>query len=180
MASSKLRFALIIVALTGACTHASGTGDNTDLATVGGPGTPDFAELNTPATCTSGTMWTGGDRGNSRMHPGRACIDCHDANGGPPLTIAGTVFPSAHEPDDCNGANAIQVVITGADGVASTITTNSAGNFYSTRNIALPLSAKVVSGGKERAMLATQMTGDCNGCHTESGDQGAPGRIVAP
>jgi hypothetical protein len=183
MSSSSLRFALIAVALAGACSHSDGVGTgHPDLANgVVDPGVPDFAELNTPATCTSGTMWTGGDRGNARMHPGAACISCHDANLGPSFTIAGTVFPSAHEPDDCNGASsAIQVVITGADGVVRTLTTNSSGNFYDARLVALPFTAKVVSGGKERAMLATQMSGDCNSCHTQNGDQGAPGRIVAP
>jgi hypothetical protein len=44
----------------------------------------------------------------------------------------------------------------------------------------------VVSGDKERAMTATQTSGDCNSCHTVAGTNTvagadpAPGRIVAP
>jgi hypothetical protein len=60
--------------------------------------------LNAAATCTSGKTWTLGDRGSSLMHPGDTCITCHTANGGPDFTIAGTVFPSGHEPTNCNGA----------------------------------------------------------------------------
>jgi len=30
------------------------------------------------------------------------------------------------------------------------------------------------------AMSALQTTGDCNGCHTEAGASGAPGRIQLP
>ena len=69
--------------------------------------------------CTSGTMWTGANRGSADMNPGRACITCHSTMNGPSLTIAGTVYPTAHEPDLCNGANGsngARVVITGADG----------------------------------------------------------------
>ena len=50
-------------------------------------------------------MWTGGNRGSADMNPGRACITCHSTMNGPSLTIAGTVYPTAHEPDLCNGAN---------------------------------------------------------------------------
>ena len=100
----------------------------------------------------------------------------------PSLTIAGTVFPTAHEPDDCNGSNAggAQIVITDANGKVTKITANSVGNFYSQVAIALPFRAKVVVGTKERAMVASQKTGDCNSCHTEKGDNSAPGRIVLP
>jgi hypothetical protein len=170
-------FFAVAVFVTG-CHSATNSGA-ADLAMPGSTG-PDFAELNTPVMCTSGTMWTSGDHGSSRMHPGAACIDCHDSNFGPSLSFAGTVYPSAHEPDDCNGASGIQVVITDADGIPHTLNTNAAGNFYSTSNYSLPFTAKVVSGGAERAMIAPQMTGDCNSCHTQDGTMDAPGRIVAP
>lgn len=115
------------------------------------------------------------------MHPGRACISCHEQAGGPQLTIAGTVYPTAHEPDDCDGvAGSVQVVITDADGATQTLRVNSAGNFYSAAAVAMPFHAKVVSGGQERAMSAAQTTGDCNGCHTVDGASSAPGRIMAP
>jgi hypothetical protein len=116
------------------------------------------------------------------MHPGGACITCHDQNNAPAFSIAGTVYPTAHEPDDCNGGGTAgaQIVITDAKGVVTKIAVNSVGNFYSQSNIALPFRAKVVVGTKERAMVATQKSGDCNSCHTEKGDSSAPGRIVLP
>src|SRR6185369_17553767 len=55
-------------------------------------------------TCTSGMTWTRGDHGSSVMNPGRACLACHAANHGPAFTIAGTVYPTGHEPDLCDGA----------------------------------------------------------------------------
>jgi hypothetical protein len=137
-----------------------------------------------PSVCTSGAMWTRGDRGSASMHPGGACITCHDQRpAAPTFTIAGTVFPTAHEPDDCNGSNATagaQIVITDANGKVSKIAVNSVGNFYLQTAIALPFHAKVVVGTKERAMVAAQKDGDCNSCHTEKGANAAPGRIVLP
>jgi hypothetical protein len=141
--------------------------------------------FDTPSVCTSGTNWTRGDRGSASMHPGGACTACHDQNArAPSFTIAGTVFPTAHEPDDCNGASGTtsgaQIVITDANGKVTKIAVNSVGNFYSQGAIALPFRAKVVVGTKERAMVASQKSGDCNSCHTEKGDSSAPGRIVLP
>ena len=81
----------------------------------------------TPLKCTSGSTWTRGDHGSDVMHPGGACISCHSMGGdGPAYAIAGTVFPSAHEPDDCNGAStsssgALSVLITEANGKTHTI-----------------------------------------------------------
>ncbi len=43
-----------------------------------------------------------------------------------------------------------------------------------------PYRAKVTSAQGERAMAAEQTSGDCNGCHTTEGANGAPGRIVSP
>lgn len=149
--------------------------------TDAGAGADTGTDFNTPSVCTSATNWTRGDRGSSSMHPGVACIACHDANRGPGFSIGGTVYPSAHEPDDCNGVKGgVQVVITDAAGKVTTLAVNAAGNFYSAANIQTPFKAKVVSGGKERAMVAAQTDGDCNTCHTEKGLKSAPGRIVAP
>ena len=58
--------------------------------------------------CTSGKMWTGGTDGSGSMQPGvYACINCHKSSGGeaPQFKIAGTLYPTAHEPDQCNGVN---------------------------------------------------------------------------
>jgi len=134
-------------------------------------------------TCTSGTTWTEGNHGSSHMNPGRACIACHSTNDGPALTIGGTVYPTAHEPDLCygeNGSSGVQVVITGADGQTLTLTPGSSGNFDWGGTVAMPYNAKVTYMGRERAMTGKQITGDCNGCHTQAGANGAPGRILLP
>jgi cytochrome c553 len=141
------------------------------------------ALYNGPLVCTSGTYWTRGNRGSSSMHPGSACVSCHSQGEDGPRGIAGTVYPTAHEPDDCNGtpgSTGVSVVITGADGAVTTLKVNSAGNFYSNRAVALPYRAKVVSGTKTREMTTPQTELDCNSCHTAGGASGAPGRIIAP
>lgn len=134
--------------------------------------------------CTSNTTWTGGNRESPLMNPGAACIACHASGGdGPQFSIAGTLYPTVHEPDLCNGAdgaNGATVVITGADGRRLTLTPNAAGNFYAQTAVALPYQAKVIYMGRERAMTDAQTSGDCNACHTQAGTNNAPGRIVLP
>ncbi len=146
----------------------------------GGATGPD--PLNAAPTCTSGTYWTGGNEGSSRMHPGDACIACHGRSGGeaPRFNIAGTVYPTGHEPVDCNGTNQAQIVITDKNGQTITLTPNAAGNFFASSALAFPITAKVVAGGKERAMQTPQMSGDCNSCHTATGAMMAPGRVTLP
>jgi hypothetical protein len=172
---------------------ATGTGGGTDTGTggsalvsgTGGSGTGGTTNpLTAPPTCTSNMNWLGGNEGSANMNPGMACISCHASGGeGPRFTIAGTVYPTGHEPDGCYGASGTsgaQVVITGADGRTLTLTPSSAGNFSSSSSVAMPYNAKVVYMGRERAMGASQSTGDCNSCHTQNGANLAPGRIVLP
>lgn len=155
----------------------AGAPEGTCATTGGGP-----SPYDTPVVCTSKTTWTRGDRGSSSMHPGGTCISCHAGSGGeaPAYAIAGTVYPTAHEPLDCNGSSGATVVIVDATGKTLTLTTNAAGNFYSSAAITTPYHAKIVSNGKERAMVAAQTSGDCNACHTESGTNSAPGRLMLP
>jgi hypothetical protein len=137
----------------------------------------------TPVVCTSNTMWTGGTKGSDSMEPGQACIACHSKGDGPKFDLGGTVFPTAHEPDDCNGgsvASLSKVVITGADRNTVTLTPNAAGNFSYSGALAKPFTAKVTYMGRVRAMIAAQTSGDCNSCHTEQGVMMAPGRIMLP
>jgi hypothetical protein len=135
--------------------------------------------FNTAPICTSGKMYTGGN--NSNMRPGEACQSCHQQRGGPRYTIAGTVYPTAHEPNDCNGApGPMTVVVTDANNVVVNVPVNSVGNFMSSTRIASPFHVKVVNGTKVRAMVGSLTAGDCNSCHTQNGANGAPGRIVAP
>jgi hypothetical protein len=160
--------------------YPSGPACTGDAGTIG----PD--PLNASPTCTSNTTWTRGNSGSSSMNPGQACITCHSSSGGeaPRYVIAGTLYPTGHEPNNCNGTNGntgAHVVVTGSNGTSVTLTPNSAGNFYSSTSLSGPYKAKVVdSAGKERAMVSTAPNGDCNSCHTQTGANSAPGRITLP
>ena len=129
----------------------------------------------TLAVCTSKAMWTGGN--NPTMRPGNTCQSCHS------FTIAGTIYPTANEPTNCNGINGstgVKVVITGADGRTLTLTPTASGNFYSSSSVKTPYTARITNGGATRAMAATQASGNCNSCHSQRGANGAPGRIMVP
>jgi len=156
----------------------------TPMGTCGGAGSDAGSIYNTPVQCTSGQYYSGGGDGSSRMNPGNTCVSCHAQSGGeaPRFTIAGTVYPTAHEPTMCDGVNVAgaTVVVTDANNNTLTLPVNSVGNFYTTAAVATPFHAKVVYNGKERAMSAGQTSGDCNACHTEMGANGAPGRIMLP
>jgi len=133
-----------------------------------------------PSVCTSGRTWQGGNRESALMHPGVACINCHASGEGPRFKIAGTVYPTGHEPDDCNGATSGTVEVTDAVGKVTTLALNGAGNFYSSVAIQFPIHVAVVANGNRRAMAGAPPTGDCNTCHTETGANMAPGRIALP
>lgn len=148
----------------------------------------------TPLTCTTDTFWKGGNRESERMHPGVACIDCHtngavdedgDIEKGPRFAVAGTVYATAHEPDDCNGvdgrgAKQVTVEVTDATGRVARMQVNAVGNFLYEDRLTPPLKARVLYDGRERVMQTPQTSGDCNGCHTTSGRSGAKGRIMLP
>jgi hypothetical protein len=139
----------------------------------------------TPVVCTSKSMWTRGNSGSHSMDPGQACIACHSMTGGeaPLFALGGTVYPTAHEPDNCNGgavAAMARVEITGADKKVVTLTPDASGNFSYQGALAKPYTAKVTYMGRERAMIAAQSSGDCNACHTQAGAMMAPGRIMLP
>jgi hypothetical protein len=169
----------------GTCGSSGGGADGG----AGSGGTPDAGPgpYDTPVTCTSGKTTPNGG-GSQTMDPGQACINCHQSTGGeaPLFAIAGTVYPTAHEPDNCNGANGTngaKVVIVDKNGQSLTLTPNSVGNFSyqgAQGAIATPFTAKVTYMGRERIMTTPQTSGDCNSCHTVSGAMSAPGRIMLP
>jgi cytochrome c553 len=140
------------------------------------------SEFDVPAKCTNGQS-TAGE--GSTMDPGRACGGCHG------FSVAGTVYPTAHEPNNCKGvagsgaAAGTKVVVTDSKGKSTQLTVNSAGNFLSSSSFSAPFTVKVVAAnGHERSMLTklTSSMGDCNSCHTQSGtgNPKAPGRILMP
>jgi mono/diheme cytochrome c family protein len=164
--------------VTKAATPDAGTLDAADA----GPTVKD-ASADAASVCTSGTTWAQGTPPSPLMLPGRACIACHSATGGPSFELAGTVYPTLHEPNSCNGVNGttsgVSVLIIDAAGKTHTMPVNAAGNFTRVTNIPMPYRAMVVKGTKVREMKTLQTDGDCNGCHTEKGN-GSPGRIMMP
>jgi hypothetical protein len=166
---------------SGSSTRDGGSSTGSDAGDAAAP----FDPFTASPRCTSAKTSTFFDGSTTPpanrfdMNPGKACGTCHTR------TIAGTVFPTAHEPDLCAGINGTastaQIVVTGANGVSRTLTVASSGNFKgSLVGVALPFSVKVISNGRTRQMGMTLRTGDCNSCHTQTGANGAPGRIVAP
>jgi hypothetical protein len=142
------------------------------------PPDPAFAA---PPTCTSKRTWSGGN--SILMNPGKPCLTCHDGGVAHAFGIGGTVYPTAHEPDLCygaDGANGAMVVITDADGNEIPLYPTSTGNIVYGSPVKAPYRAKVVFMGRERAMAEAQTSGDCNGCHTQNGAMNAPGRILLP
>lgn len=164
-----------------ASSSSSASSSTTDDPTTGGG----------EAVCSRDEYWTLGERESPRMHPGRTCLACH-ADQEPDLAtrfaVAGTVYPTMHEPDDCFGLDGAQtptyIEITAADERVVKLPVNAAGNFMYDReelgDLAFPITARAVQGDRERRMYTPQTSGDCNACHTESGANGAPGRIAAP
>lgn len=153
--------------------------------------------FDTPVQCTSMRTWPASADEGPEMHPGGACITCHSAQrDGPDLWLGGTVYPSAHEPDDCLGASGGDTIveITDADGRVFELVPNASGNFLLeneeeadddyvapfTPTFRYPYRARVLHDGRERAMATPQTSGDCNSCHTVAGANGAPGRILLP
>lgn len=140
-------------------------------------------------TCTSGQFWpTTWDDGSPDMNPGLPCRACHSAEEPErAYFFMGTVYPTLHEKDRCFSQipSGTRVEIIDANGnVALSLPVRPRGNFMSTSRmagIALPFTARVVGpNGATNSMHTPQMTGDCNGCHTVLGANGAPGRILLP
>jgi hypothetical protein len=153
---------------------------NNDSATVNEAGVD---PLDIPAQCTTNTRWTGGNRGSRSMNPGQACIACHVTDRrAPPFSVAGTVYQTGHEPNNCNGgaADPIEIEITDSTGMVYRYPANAVGNFYANDAITPPYTARVLYQGRVRAMRSRQDSGDCNSCHTDNGTMGAPGRVTVP
>lgn len=166
---------LAVVAVTGC-------GDDVPVA-IDAAALPECSteDVNPGSQCSSGLFWTDGDRPSTRMRPGAPCIACHAATLGAPIFgIAGTVYPTAHEPDDCHGAMGATVRIIDANGAILDLSVGTTGNFFASPPIAMPIRAEVHYQGAVRAMCEARTSGDCNACHTEAGDSGAPGRVRLP
>jgi hypothetical protein len=156
--------------------------------------------------CTSERWWTEGlFESSPHMNPGRACISCHEDPAsvgggekgeeedeeGPTLVLGGTLFPTAHEPDDCYGVDGpatsgdLWIEVSQPMGPTLMVSVRESGNFYLEPGdvppgFAPPFLVKVVADGLERPMADPAPHGDCNLCHTQVGMEDAPGRIILP
>lgn len=165
----------------------------------GAPATGGFSNVGVTATCPSGLKWTAGTSESETMNPGFACRSCHlgeNFQGQNPsgerepskaYFFMGTVFSVPTNDDLCAAkgvpSDAVVEILDMNDVVKATLTVNEVGNFRSSSTAAgftLPYKARVKAGGKVNAMAGAQMTGDCNTCHTSTGREGAPGRILFP
>lgn len=150
------------------------------------------------SVCTSGKTWTFGedvsDPMRLQMYPGQACQTCH-AQQMPPdvppvFLVAGTVYPTGHEPNNCYGVDGsatpdLIVRVTDNQMRVYDLPVNASGNFLLLPEVPFeyPYSATVISSKGERPMTEKQSSGDCNACHTGEGGgmySKAPGRIVIP
>lgn len=151
-------------------------------------------------TCKSNRTWTNRYQGSGDMNPGMACRACHAGENfkgqnpqgqselGRVYFFAGTIFPGVNEKDGCLDAPPTGVTVEILDGTGAVKLTmtpsRTSGNFYNTTIRTtptwLPYTARVKRNGMVVSTMRTaQMSGDCNLCHTERGDMGAPGRISA-
>lgn len=168
-----------------------------DATSCGGTSNTNY---NTPDTCTSGvTVPLQTNDGSRSMNPGVSCMSssCHGLVGWEKqMSLAGTVYATAHELDLCNGVSGtgkLSVQATDQNNKVVTAGVNGAGNFYAWYDPSLVLPFKdirvVDTSGNARPMAEAAPSGDCNACHTLKGtnafaSQGfassAPGRIMAP
>lgn len=151
-----------------------------------GTAVPSWAETE---VCYTEQWWqhSGDEEEGVWMHPGQACIDCHKKSGeedAPTYSFAGTIMGGVDDETDCRGIPGVTVELLNIDDeVFITKKTNAAGNFFVKPSEApfQEFRVRLTYDGRNREMLNhTDLSGDCNGCHTPVGEEGAPGRIVAP
>jgi hypothetical protein len=135
------------------------------------------------SACSSKAVWTDGVLGSPFMTPGRPCIPCHSSADRTPFTVAGTVYGSLGDPDDCNGIDgtlggAIGIMDEMGAEIVPRLQINRVGNFFSARILPRAYRVKIIVSGRESIMRAPVTNGDCNVCHTAKGAQGASGRIT--
>lgn len=188
LASSRTSLFVLAIALVALGCTDGGTAmpeDDAAVVPVDANDVDAFDEFATATVCTSGVTWNQGDFGTPEMHPGRACLQCHATERrAPSLSLAGTVYPTGHEPDECNGVDGFfvdaHVIVTDAAGHVHDMQLFNSGSFYSVDPITFPITAEIQYQGRSRRMTTPAPSGDCNLCHTEQGTSAAPGRILLP
>jgi hypothetical protein len=107
------------------------------------------------------------------MRPGENCVACHRSDSRAPgrsWTAAGTVF-DAHGTSGVEGA---EVLVVDARGIALTLTTNGAGNFYTGETLVPPftkISLGYNGSWQDMPLSSAQgpVDGSCNYCHSAEG-----------
>jgi len=104
------------------------------------------------------------------MAPGQNCLSCHGE-----FTLAGTVYASQTAAPD-QGVEGLDIDVVPSSGPSFTLTSNAAGNFYTTRSITFPVTVSVTDGVGTVTMPDPVEAdgGGCNGCH------GAGNRVFFP
>ena len=114
------------------------------------------------------------------MRPGQDCLSCHNGDRAETWTVAGTVVSDPNAPVDA-AIEGAQVIVTDANQTTLTLTTNSAGNFYTAEPLAFPIAVQIQRGTWRMQMAGSPPSGSCNSCHTiPSNGSGAPGRLFIP
>jgi hypothetical protein len=201
MPSSFARVAAFVLLFATACGGSTTAGNTGGAGGGGGQGaggatsstssdtgsaTATQSTTTSAAACTSMHMGSATGPASPTHDPGLACLACHQAQQGPTSAAAGTVYPALHEVDECWGVSGttdgVTVEITDASGKLTVANVNAAGNFTVPLSaaLAMPITAVVKKGGLTRAKTTPVSSGDCNGCHSVAGENGAPGRIMTP
>jgi hypothetical protein len=145
--------------------------------------TPPVTDDSSPFVCDDknencGPGTCGGE--GARMLPGADCLACHNGTSSeedeqPRFGAAGTAFVDLGGSDGLSGA---LVRIIDANDTVVEMDTNSAGNFYTTRNIVFPIDAEIEVDGNVLSMAASVDVGACNSCHACNGAAG--GKLTGP
>jgi hypothetical protein len=112
------------------------------------------------------------------MQPGQDCMSCHGRTA-QSWSAAGTVF-GAVDSNTSSGLAGAKIYLTDAQGRSFTLTSNSAGNFYTGEQLQFPLRVQAEANGVRMAMSAPVTSGSCNSCHAQPPQNDALGRIFVP
>lgn len=156
----------------------SGDGDSKDSDGSGDSGDKDSGDSDSKGSSDSDSKGSGDDgkgSGAGSHNEGKACLQCHSFASG------ATVFKTLNAADRTPGASGYKiqlndsVVYSGARGIGnSRLSSYSGGKF--TAKVIDP-NGNVVNSSASMSHDSGRM--DCNRCHTPSGNNGAPGRIVS-
>lgn len=115
------------------------------------------------------------EEGSATMLPGSNCISCHDGSGeASRFTAAGTVYARGDAAANEGLAGATVTLVGSGGGQTVTLTTNSAGNFFTGAPLTPPIAVTVALGADTAGMAGA--TGDCAACH-DVGTGVSPARV---